>query len=226
NEALTDQQHRAVLTRGVSVVLSSGAGCGTTHVLTERYLSHLREDGAEVSQIVAITFTERAAREMRGRIRRAIVQHLCQVQGNEEAERTWGRHLRALEVAPISTIHSFCAALLRQHAIEAGLDPCFEVLEDVLAVNIEAESLNACLQRLLTASSEVGEDLRQLVLLYGWRTVVEAVGHLLHARDERAWQAWLKQAPEQIAADWQNHARTTLLPRYIAYLMEARPAIT
>ncbi len=226
NEALTDQQHRAVLTRGVSVVLSSGAGCGKTHVLTERYLSHLREDGAEVSQIVAITFTERAAREMRGRIRRAIVQHLCQVQGNEEAERTWGRHLRALEVAPISTIHSFCAALLRQHAIEAGLDPCFEVLEDVLAVNIEAESLNACLQRLLTASSEVGEDLRQLVLLYGWRTVVEAVGHLLHARDERAWQAWLKQAPEQIAADWQNHARTTLLPRYIAYLMEARPAIT
>ena len=55
---LTPQQSRAVHTRDVSVVLSSGAGCGKTHVLTERYLAHLRE-GAEVGQIVAITFTER-----------------------------------------------------------------------------------------------------------------------------------------------------------------------
>jgi ATP-dependent helicase/nuclease subunit A len=47
---LTEQQHRAVQTRGVSVVLSSGAGCGKTHVLTERYLAHLRE-GAEVGQV-------------------------------------------------------------------------------------------------------------------------------------------------------------------------------
>jgi ATP-dependent exoDNAse (exonuclease V) beta subunit len=44
--SLTDQQRRAVFTREVSVVLSSGAGCGKTHVLTERYLSHLRHDGA------------------------------------------------------------------------------------------------------------------------------------------------------------------------------------
>jgi ATP-dependent helicase/nuclease subunit A len=222
---LTDQQRRAVVTRGASVVLSSGAGCGKTHVLTERYLSHLRDDGAEVGQIVAITFTDRAAREMRGRIRRAIVQHLRDVRGDDAAEQTWGRHLRALETAPISTIHSFCAALLRQHAVEAGLDPCFDVLEEVLSVNIEAESLNASLQRLLTATTDVGEDLRQLVLLFGWRVVVEAVGHLLHARDERAWQTWLDQPPEQVAADWQGYARASLLPRYVAYLMGARPAI-
>ena len=52
---LTEQQEQAVSRREVSIVLSSGAGCGKTHVLTERYLSHLRE-GAEVGQIVAITF--------------------------------------------------------------------------------------------------------------------------------------------------------------------------
>src|SRR5215467_12292018 len=106
---LTPQQATAVSCRQVSVVLASGAGCGKTHVLTERYLSHLRDDGAEVSQVVAITFTDRAAREMRGRIRRAIAQHLRDARGDDEAERTWGRHLRALETAPISTIHSFCA---------------------------------------------------------------------------------------------------------------------
>src|SRR5437870_3937998 len=118
---LTEQQHRAVVTRAVSVVLSSGAGCGKTHVLTERYLSHLRE-GAEVGQVVAITFTDRAARQMRGRIRRAVMNELRTAHGEEGVER-WARHLRALETAQISTIHAFCGTLLRQHAVEAGIDP-------------------------------------------------------------------------------------------------------
>src|SRR6516164_6926487 len=103
--ALTEQQRRAVPTRDVSVVLSSGAGCGKTHVLTERYLSHLREDRAEVGQVVAITFTDRAARQMRGRIRRALTGELWRP--TADAER-WARHLRGLESAPISTIHAFC----------------------------------------------------------------------------------------------------------------------
>src|SRR5258708_35650816 len=90
--SLTPQQVRAVATRHTSVVLSSGAGCGKTHVLTERYLSHLRDDGAEVGQVVAITFTDRAAREMRGRIREAVEDHLRMADG-PDAE-TWARHLR------------------------------------------------------------------------------------------------------------------------------------
>src|ERR1043165_2269085 len=104
---LTQEQHRAVFTRGVSVLLSSGAGCGKTHVLTERYLSHLRQDGVEVGQIVAITFTERAARQTRARIRQAVLKHLRDADTDEDADR-WARHLRGLETAPISTIHAFC----------------------------------------------------------------------------------------------------------------------
>src|SRR3984957_10830421 len=88
---LTDQQRLAVTTRDVSVVLSSGAGCGKTHVLTERYLSHLRDDAAEVGQIVAITFTDRAARQMRGRIRNAVVAHLRAAP--EAGAEVWARHL-------------------------------------------------------------------------------------------------------------------------------------
>src|ERR1700731_4839927 len=96
---LTPQQQQAVSARQVSVVLSSGAGCGKTHVLTERYLSHLLEDRAEVGQLVAITFTDRAARQMRGRIRQVLVKHLREAPSDEEAE-LWARHLRALETAP------------------------------------------------------------------------------------------------------------------------------
>src|SRR6516162_5609322 len=140
-DSLTPEQREAVYRRGTSVVLSSGAGCGKTHVLTQRYLSHLREDGAEVGQIVAITFTDRAARQMRDRIRQEVSRLLRLAADDDEAE-TWSRHLRGLETAPISTIHAFCGTLLRQYAVEAGLDARFDVLEEVLAFNLEAEAIN------------------------------------------------------------------------------------
>jgi ATP-dependent helicase/nuclease subunit A len=220
---LTDQQRLAVATRDVSVVLSSGAGCGKTHVLTERYLSHLRDDGAEVGQVVAITFTDRAARQMRGRIRKAVENRLRAVPTEDEAA-TWARHLRALETAPISTIHAFCGTLLRQFAFDAGVDPQFEVLEEVLALNVRDEATEDCLQRLLTARTEVADDLRQLVLLYGWRPTVEAVDFLLRSRDGERWQRWLATPPGDVAEGWRREAREVLLPRYVEYLRAAKPA--
>src|SRR5262249_40077234 len=146
--------------------------------------------------------TERAARQMRGRIRQALLAHLRAAACDEEAER-WARHLRGLETAPISTIHAFCGTLLRQFAVEAGLDPAFDVLEDVLSVNLEREALAASLQKLLTAQAAPGDDLRQLVLLFGWRPVAEAVRHLLHRWDGPAWQRWLDTPAEALAAAWQ-----------------------
>jgi len=218
---LTTDQTKAVVCRDASVVLSSGAGCGKTHVLTERYLSHLRE-GVEVNQLVAITFTDRAARQMRGRIREAITKEVHKA--DADADR-WARHLRNLETAQISTIHSFCAALLRQNAVEAGVDPGFEIIEDVLAVNLEAEALTSCLQALLPAESGLGADLRELVLLYGWPQTVQTVRSLMRRHDALAWDAWLKRKPEEIAAEWEGDARSRLLPAYVEYLRGASPKI-
>lgn len=224
SSTLTEQQGRAVTVRDSSVVLSSGAGCGKTHVLTERYLSHLRHDHAEVGQIVAITFTDRAARQMRERIRRALVAELKRATADSEANR-WASHLRNLETAPISTIHAFCGNLLRQHAIETGLDPAFEVLEEVLSANLEAEALQSCLQQLLPARTALGEDLRQLVLLYGWKPVVDALQQLMESVDEPAWRKCLADSPETIATFWRDYTRDHLLPPYIDYLLAASPKI-
>src|SRR5205807_7063055 len=184
---------------------------------------HLRE-GAEVGQVVAITFTDRAARQMRGRIRGELTRLLREASDDREAER-WARHLRDLEAAPISTIHAFCGNLLRQHSVEAGLDPAFDVLEEVLAVNLRGESLARCLQGLLVARAEVGDDLRELILLYGWRTVVESIEALLPAHDERGWEAWLKKSPSQIAEGWISFAQAELLPSHLGHLIASRPAI-
>ena len=216
--ALTAQQQQAVARRHVSIVLSSGAGCGKTLVLTERYLAHLWDEEVDVAEVVAITFTEKAAREMRRRIRKAIAQQVRTSITNAEAER-WAGHLRGLESAPISTIHAFCANLLRQFAVDAGLDPRFEILEDVLAGNVETDALADCLQHLLTAKTPAGKDLEELILLYGWKPTRDAVKSLMGAEDPRAWEAWLTRAPEEVAAHWKQFARDSLLPAVMDRLL-------
>jgi ATP-dependent helicase/nuclease subunit A len=223
-DRLTAQQRDAVFRREVSVVLSSGAGCGKTHVLTRRYLSHLEEDGAEVGQVVAITFTDRAARQMRDRIRKAVLANLECAATDAEVAR-WEEHLRGLETAQISTIHALGANLLRQHAIEAGLDPRFDVLQDYLTVNLQREALTECLQALLTADSPPGRDLRELVLLYGWRPTVEVVQRLLSEEDAQMRHEWARRPPTEVAAAWRSYARAELLPRYVAYLTAASPKV-
>ena len=211
---LTPQQQRAVDHRGSSVVLASGAGCGKTHVLTARYLSHLTADAAEVGQVVAITFTERAAREMRDRIRKAV-----------EKLPDPARHLRALETAPVATIHAFCGTLLRQFAVPAGLDPGFEILDDVLSANVRTEALTASLHGLLTGTGAATEALRELVVLFGWNAVLEAVDGLLLDADRPAWEAWLARTPDDIAAEWVGASRAALLPGWVAYLCAASPKV-
>src|SRR5262245_51434741 len=221
--ALTDQQRAAVGRRGVSVVLASGAGCGKTHVLTARYLSHLRDDLAEVGQIVAITFTDRAARQRRDRIRSAVVGEMRRASGESAAR--WRNHLRNLEAAPIGTIHAFCGNLLRSHAVAVGLDPRFEVLDEVLAGNLRSESLRTALHALLTAQAAPADDLRELIVLYGWNTVLRTVDELLDDADPAVSAAWSDRPPEEVAGGWLGRRRAELLPAWVDHLGTAHPPI-
>src|SRR4051812_34734579 len=116
---LNDEQSAAVNHPG-SLILSAGAGSGKTRVLVERYLKHLR-DGVPVTGLVAITFTEKAAREMRKRIRTSVREI-----AKTEPER-WKPVELHLEIAAIDTIHGYCTTLLRTHAVAAGIDPNFKV---------------------------------------------------------------------------------------------------
>lgn len=181
---LTEQQRRAVEHRATSVHLASGAGCGKTHVLTARYLSHLEE--ADVSAIVAITFTERAAKEMRARIRTAVEKRIA-----EKPDDRWRKHLSDLETAPIQTIHGFCGTLLRQFADEAGVDPGFIVLDDVLALNLRWNAIREEMQELLLEESDAGGALRELTVQFGWYRVQNAIPGLLNAFDAPAWEEFL-----------------------------------
>lgn len=117
---LSDRQIAAAHRLGQDVCVVAGPGSGKTSVLIERFSWLVRERGILPGRILAITFTEKAATEIKERLVRAFAD---------------APHVREqIERAYVSTIHSFCARLLREHAIEAGVDPEFNVLDRALPV--------------------------------------------------------------------------------------------
>src|SRR4051794_11970196 len=101
-----------------NTVVWASAGTGKTRKLVETYMD-LIDRGADPSRIVAMTFTEKAAAEMRERIRATIYNRLPDLPSADRSR--WLRTLAALPAAPISTIHGFCALILREHGVAAGI---------------------------------------------------------------------------------------------------------
>jgi ATP-dependent helicase/nuclease subunit A len=148
---LNPEQRAAVEATG-EVFVSAGAGTGKTTVLVERFVRAVCEQGLDVESVLVITYTRKAAGELRARIRAAL--------------RARGRHdlARRLDGAWISTIHGFCSRLLRTHPFAVGIDPRFRELDDEHGAVIRGESF----ERALTGfcASRDAERLR-LLATYG-----------------------------------------------------------
>ena len=127
SKRFTSEQQAAIELRWSSVGLAAGAGSGKTTVLTTRMLRDLDiTKGPEgILRLVAITFTDRAAREMRERLREKCYEELRNAE--REHLEDWQRVINLVDQARISTIHSFCQGLLRTHALELGIDPQFHI---------------------------------------------------------------------------------------------------
>jgi ATP-dependent helicase/nuclease subunit A len=247
---LTDQQRRAVTARGVSVALSASAGCGKTFVLTERFLAELEPDGAgrekgdsphlperpegcsaqmgtvpffpaRLGQLVAITFTERAAREMRDRIRKACNNRLQNCPENQIDY--WLALVRELDSARISTIHSFCGSLLRSHAVEAGIDPRFRVLDGAQAATLLFELVDNVLRDRL---AERNEAALALVVRFGLVRLGEMIARLLAVRQEIDWPLWQRETAEGLTARWEQFWRCDSVPRILRQVSDSPAART
>jgi ATP-dependent exoDNAse (exonuclease V) beta subunit len=147
----TAEQREAISRRDGDLVLDAAAGSGKTSVLVERFVESVLEDGLDVTSILTITFTDKAAAEMRERIRVRLRQL-----GRLDAA-------RATEGAYISTIHGFCARLLRTHALRAGIDPHFQVLDGWEAQRVADRAFDEALE--LLAQEEPGA--LDLIAAYG-----------------------------------------------------------
>ena len=140
--ALTEEQSRAVHDRGGGLLVSAAAGSGKTRVLVERLLDQVTGEGADIDDFLVITYTRAAAAELRARIAQELSDRL--------AERPNDRHLRRQTTlvykAQISTVHAFCAALLRESGHQIGLDPDFRLCDEgegaVLMARVLGETLD------------------------------------------------------------------------------------
>ncbi len=160
---LDPDQEAAVSTGPGDVFIAAGAGSGKTRVLTARFVSAVLGEApyaaCDPREILAVTFTEKAAGELAERIRRALVNA-----GDHAAA-------RALGEAWISTIHGMCARILRQHAFAADIDPYFSVLDQVEASALEASALDDAIEERLDAD----EGMTALLDAYGFEPVASAV---------------------------------------------------
>jgi ATP-dependent exoDNAse (exonuclease V) beta subunit len=118
-------RERAASDLDTSFLVEASAGSGKTTLLVSRILAWVRSGRATLPEIVAITFTEKAAAELRLRVREAVEAARPQAEAAERAR--LDQALADLELAPIRTIHAFCGDLLRQRPVEAGIDPGFRI---------------------------------------------------------------------------------------------------
>lgn len=151
-----DQQRLAVETLDRSVAVVAGAGTGKTTVLVERFVALLdtRPDWP-ITSIVAITFTERAAEEMRSRVRQRILERLATAQGSDR--RRWADHLARIEAARISTIHGMCSEVIRANAAAAGVDPGFQVADEASAAVLMRDALAVALREIVSAEADTND---------------------------------------------------------------------
>ncbi len=154
------EQQAAIDEAGV-VFVSAGAGTGKTTVLVERFVRAVADRGMGLESVLVITYTERAAGELRTRIRERLLE-LDRVDLARDIERAW-----------ISTIHGFCNRLLKAHPFEAGLDPGYRVLDESQSRVLRSEAFTEALARFCAGREP---DRLELLATYGSRRLSVMLG--------------------------------------------------
>ncbi len=139
-QALSARQWAAIVDLHDDALITAGAGTGKTRTLTARYLQ-LLASGLSPRQVVAITFTRKAAREMRNRIREQVWAYAGRAGLAADERAKWRGIAIQLDAARISTIHGLCRQILQSHPAEARVDPYFQTLEEGQALLMQEESV-------------------------------------------------------------------------------------
>jgi len=153
--AYSDEEARALIASALdeTLVVEAAAGTGKTTELVRRIVRVIAEGRADVRGIVAVTFTEKAAGELKLRLRQRLEEERQRTSSPEAASRL-STAVQNLEEAHVSTIHGFCADLLRERPVEAGVDPLFRVLTEEQARGLFGQAFDSWLQRELEQPSE------------------------------------------------------------------------
>ena len=231
----TPQQRAAAEDRGGALLVAAAAGSGKTKVLVDRLMGYLTDptDPADLDEFLIITYTRAAASELRGKIAARIADALAAEPDNRHLQ----RQLTRVYLAQISTVHSFCQAVLRQYAAEAELPADFRVADEQQAAALRMQVLRDVLSELYAKLDDepdfaamidtlgYGRDDRDLLKL------AESSYNVMRCKvDPEAWMADCLRAyalPEGVAAEqtlWGAYyirARASALERADAMLAQA-----
>ena len=152
---LTPAQQAVVENRGGALLVSAAAGSGKTKVLVDRLMAYVtdRDDPANIDEFLMITYTKAAAGELRGKISAELSKRLARNPENRHLQ----RQLTRIHLAQISTVHAFCAAILRRYCAQAELPPDFRVAEQMEADAIRQEVFQNTLEDFYSRRGEIPE---------------------------------------------------------------------
>jgi ATP-dependent helicase/nuclease subunit A len=174
--APTPEQAAAIAARGSRVLVEAGAGTGKTGTMVDRYCRLVCEEGLSPDAVLAFTFTDRAAAELRARIGAELRRR---AEGGQERA---GALLAGIGGAWVTTIHGFCNRLLGGHPVAAGIDPGFRVLDAPEAGRIAAEAFDRALEEFLAGGEEERERTLAAYGVAGLRAMVAGVHAELRSR--------------------------------------------
>ncbi len=176
--APTPEQAAAIAASGHDVLLEAGAGTGKTGVMVERYCRLVCDEGVPPDAILAFTFTDRAAAELRQRIRAELARRA------EAGSERGGELLSAIGAAWVTTIHGFCNRVLAAHPVAAGVDPGFRVLDAPEASRAAREAFDDALAEFLAGDDPAREETVAAYEVEGLRAIVAGVHAELRSRGE------------------------------------------
>lgn len=139
---LTKEQQAVVEDRGGALLVSAAAGSGKTRVLIDRVLARVEQEHCDLNDFLLITFTQPAASELRGK----LIARLSEALAERPDDRHLQRQMHRVYLAQISTVHAFCASLLRDYAYELGLPADFRICDDQEALTLKERALTQTLE--------------------------------------------------------------------------------
>ena len=172
----TPEQARAIEASGHDLLVEAGAGTGKTGVMVDRYCRLVCDLEVSPDAVLAFTFTDKAATELRQRIRAAL--ELRAAQGSQRARQL----LAGIGGAWVTTIHGFCNRLLAGHPVAAGIDPRFRVLDGPEAERAANEAFDDALAEFLADGEEARERVVAAFEIGGLRAIVSGTHAELRSR--------------------------------------------
>ncbi|KUO53137.1 MAG: hypothetical protein APF76_03600 [Desulfitibacter sp. BRH_c19] len=142
---LTIQQQGVIEARGCNLLVSAGAGAGKTHTLVERIIQLVsnEQELVDLDRLLVVTFTNAAAAEIRQRVGESVA---AQIRSGNRSKHL-RRQVRLLNKSSISTIHSFCLNVIRQHFHKLDLDPTFRIADELESDILRTEVVEKLLDR-------------------------------------------------------------------------------